>query len=154
MKKSDYMALLPLAVLVGFLAAGCARGVEVQFGSAPPEHETRPAGTQRSPHERYRIAYTLWDVDLSQLLSQVTRDRRRVELAFDRLRCDLALMRDLLEGEDRERASSLLAQLEELRPGIIRARNRTVIDRRLAPIAKEVRRKLSPSKVRLVEEPG
>ena len=154
MKKSDYMALLSLAVLVVLLAAGCARGVEVQFGSIPPEHESRPAGTQRSTQENYRLAYTLWDVDLSELLSRTTGERRRVELAFDRLRADLALMRDLLDGEDRKRASSLLAQLEELRPGIIRARNRTVIDRRLAPIAKEVRRKLSPSKVRLVEEPG
>jgi hypothetical protein len=154
MKKSDYMALLSLAVSVVILAAGCARGVEVQFGSTPPERESRPPGSQRTPQENYRIAYTLWDVDLSELLSRTTGGRRRVELAFDRLRADLALMRDLLGGEDREMASSLLARLDELRLGIIRARNRTVIDRRLAPIAKEVRRKLSPSKVRLAQPPG
>jgi len=154
MKTPIYPRLSLSVVLAAVLVAGCTRGVETRFGSRSHDLEGKPAELQRSAQEQYAAAHTLWDVDLRELLSRIPGDRHRVEPAFDRLRADLALMRALLDGEDREVADSLLLQLDELKPTVVRARNRVVVERRLAPIALEVKKKLSPQEVQAADEPG
>jgi len=152
MRRLVYPPLSLSVLLAAVLLAGCARGVETKFGSVPRDVESRPAPPQRPVREQYAAAHTLWDVDLRELLSRIPGDRHRVEPAFDRLRGDLALMRALLDGEDRKVADSLLLQLDELKPTILRAKNRVVVERRLDPIAVEVNNRLSPQEVRPGDE--
>jgi len=150
--KSPLLAFLSIALCALALAFGCARGTKVELADAPL-HDAL-AEPEESPRERYVIAYTLWNVDLRELLLRIPGERHRVEPAFDRLRADLALMRDLLEGEQRRTASSLLDELDQLKPTIVRARSNIVVDRRLDPIAKQVKQKLSPDKATVAEGSG
>ena len=145
-----YLLVSALAIL-----PGCARK-RAASQELPQERERLrlsilPSHFEGTPAERYRVAYVLWATDLDTLLSRIPGDEHMVELAFTRLRDDLALMRSLLTGDAGGKAAALLEKLDALKPMILRARNNAYVEHRLRPIDIEVRKQLSPGKVETLE---